>query len=161
METYCLNFALKYQILTPFTSFICVMKQNPLQPNLFFQPNKIVIPSIESVDYQVNQNQDKSSQNLCRKRISFGAAPQQNLSSAPTKKKHAALSQKKDFDSGEFLAKSKTAERNCDLFDNFSFPAGKQSNSIQTSHKFQVHPQLHAKPQQQAQAKDFLQTTLY
>ena len=53
LESYCLNFALKYQIITPFTSFICVIK--PRKNESFFQPEKIVIPSIESQDYQKNK----------------------------------------------------------------------------------------------------------
>lgn len=50
LESYCLNFALKYQILTPFTSFICVIKQNFGSP--FTQTEKIIIPTIESIDSQ-------------------------------------------------------------------------------------------------------------
>ena len=50
LKTYCLNFALKYQILTPFTSFICVIKAD--KSNLFRQTDKVVIPVMESADYQ-------------------------------------------------------------------------------------------------------------
>lgn len=50
MEVYCLNFALKYQILTPFTSFICVIQQNPNVP--FQSSQKIIVPSTKSSDYE-------------------------------------------------------------------------------------------------------------
>ena len=50
LEQFCLSFALKYQILTPFTSFICVIQENNQIKKA--NDNKIIIPSIESVDYQ-------------------------------------------------------------------------------------------------------------
>ena len=54
LETFCLNMALKHQILTPFTSFICVMKQIKSEQNLE-EPVKIIIPCIESIDHQVEE----------------------------------------------------------------------------------------------------------
>ena len=46
LDNLCLSLALKHQIITPFTSFICVIRQNDKKAGQFSLPEKIVIPTI-------------------------------------------------------------------------------------------------------------------
>ena len=59
LEPFCLNLALKYQILTPFTAFICVIKENKNQ--IQEKSEKITVPSLVSEDYNPHKLRDSSS----------------------------------------------------------------------------------------------------
>ena len=51
IDEFCLNLSLKYQILTTFTAFICVIQERDINDPLALLRKKIEIPSILSVDY--------------------------------------------------------------------------------------------------------------
>lgn len=51
IDDFCLNLSLKYQILTTFTAFICVIQERDIKDPLVLLQKKIEIPSIISIDH--------------------------------------------------------------------------------------------------------------
>lgn len=62
VDAFCLDLALKYQILTPFTSFLCIFedeedKLKKISKSVAFK--KVIVPSILSNDYNIKSPQRK------------------------------------------------------------------------------------------------------
>lgn len=51
IDEFCLKSAIEYQILTPFTAFICVIQERDPKDTSHFITKKVEIPAITSVDY--------------------------------------------------------------------------------------------------------------
>ena len=130
IDQFCLHLALKFQILTTFTAFICVIQEkDPNDPSVFIR-KKVEIPSLVSVDHSqiYRQDQEKISNlnvmNLYCKSMSLqtGGMPQERSMVMTTSRPMMAMAKNKSslasacrsfqkLEKKELLSESKTISK--------------------------------------------------